>query len=184
MKNKILIFCGFMILLIFIAFGTYFWYLYFLKTSSIYSSNSDDTMQVVGDISLIDNGNNVYDSDADNLDGDDVSSIEAYVFNVKNDSNSKKNYTLYIEDVNANKVKDGCTEDTLLKRSQLRYQLILDETVIKEEDFDNIKDNILDERQIEGNSVNHYKLRVYIKESADNWVGKHYHYKVTLKKNK
>ncbi len=182
MKNKILLVCGSLMLIIFLVFGTYFWYLYFLRVNNI--SSSTTTTQDVGGITLIDNGKNVYDSDATTTNPDNVENIDAYVFNVKNDTNKNGSYTLYLEDVPINSVKDGCTEETLLKRNQLRYQLILDEQVIKEDDLENIKDNVLDTRTIIPNSTNHYKLRVYIKEDAENWTNKHYHYKVSIKKNR
>ena len=183
MKNKILLICGSLMLIIFIIFGTYYWYLYFLRINNI-SSSTTTTTQNAGGITLIDNGKNVYDSDASNTDSNNVENIDAYIFNVKNDNNTTGNYTLYLEDVPINSVKDGCTESTLLKRNQLRYQLILEEEVIKEDDLENIKDNILDTRTINANSVNHYKLRVYIKEDAEDWTNKHYHYKVSIKKNR
>ena len=161
MKNKILLWCGSLMLIIFLAFGTYYWYLYFLKLNNN-SSSTTTTTQNAGGITLIDNGNNVYDTDATNTDGDNLEDIEPYVFNVKNDNNKNGVYTLYIEDVPANAIKDGCTEETLLNRNQLRYQLILNEQIIKDDDLENIKDNILDSRTITANTVNHYKLKVYI----------------------
>ena len=183
MKNKILLICGFLLLIIFIAFGTYYWYIYFLRASSA-SISDGGTIQSAGGITLIDNDKNVYDADATATDGENLDNVEAYIFNIKNDNKSQGSYTLYLEDVPINSVKDGCTEATLLKRNQLRYQLILNEQVLKEDDLDNITDNILDSRVIPGNTTNHYKLKVFIKEDASDWSGKHYHYKVTLKKNR
>ena len=183
MKNKILLICGSLLLLIFLAFGTYYWYIYFLRASSVSISNGE-TVQNEGGITLIDNDKNVYDIDATSTDGENLDDVEAYIFNIKNDNKNKGSYTLYLEDVPINSIKDGCTEETILDRNQLNYQLILNEQVLKEDDLDNIKDNVLDSREISGNTTNHYKLKVFIKEDAENWLSKHYHYKVTLKKNR
>ena len=90
------------------------------------------------------------------------------------------NYILYIEDLPANVLNDGCSEDTLLTRNQLKYQLILNDKVIKEDYMTSIKDNILDTREINGKTTNNYSLKIYIHDEATDWVGKHYHYKVSI----
>ena len=187
MKNKTLLVCAALLLLIFLTFGTYAWYNYFLGISA-FNTNSNtnsgkfaNTSYKVGDIEFKEEGKSVYDANAKSIDDVDVSSVPAYTFKVMNNGKTKGEYTLYIEDVPVNLVNDGCTEDTLLKRSELKYQLTLNGNVLKEDYLSNIKDNILDTREIESNKTNSYSLKVYIHDRAVDWFSKHYHYKVVLK---
>ncbi len=184
MKNKFLLFIGGLLLVVFLTFGTYFWYIFFLNASASYGSSTTNDPNRSGDIVMTDDGNNVVDADANNHEGDNLEQVAAYNFKVRNTNLQKGNYTLYIEDVPVNTINDGCTEATLLKRSQLRYQLIMNDEVIKEDKLSNIKDNILDSRSIGGNKTNTYKLRIYIASDTTDWQGKHYHYKVVMNKEK
>ncbi len=183
MKNKTLIVCAALLLLIFIAFGTYAWYIYFLRlggTSS--SSQNNNVVYKNGDIIFKDDGNSVYDADAKSIEDANISEVPAYNFQVINNRDTKGTYELYIEDLPVNEVEDGCTEESLLKRSDLKYQLTLNGKVLKEDFLSNINDNILDKREIEVNTTNSYSLKVYIHDGAVDWFSKHYHYKVVLKK--
>lgn len=181
MKNKVVLVCGALLLIIFLAFGTYAWYLYFLRLGGGFQIQNNSNLRY-GDIVLKDDGNSVYDADADSIEDDLVHHVIPYKFRVINEDNDEGNYYLYIEDLPINAINDGCTYDTLLVRDQLRYQLKLNGEVIKEDFLSNIKDNILDKRNINGNSTNHYELRIYIHDTALDWMGKHYHYKVVLNK--
>ncbi len=182
MKNKILLVCGGLLLVVFLTFGTYFWYTFFLNASASYGNSSGNGSG--GDIVMNDDGNNVVDTDVNNHSGDNLDEVPSYNFQVQNTSSQKGTYTLYIEDVPANAVNDGCKEDTLLKREQLKYQLIMNGEVIKEDSLAKIEDNILDERSIDGNKTNTYKLRIYISKDSKDWEGKHYHYKVVMNREK
>ena len=177
MKNKVLI------ISLFLTFGTYAWYLFFLRASESYGGSSVSSNRQ-GNIVMNDDGNNVYDTDVDNHKGDNIEEVPSYVFQIKNSDSKSGTYTLYLEDVPVNSVNDGCTEATLLDRTQLNYQLILNDKVIKQDSLDNIKDNVLDRRSIDANKTNTYKLRIYIKEDAEDWRSKHYHYKVVMNKEK
>jgi len=180
MKNKILIICAGLLLLIFLVFGTYAWYLYFLRASSGFAVNNNSKYLETSGIIFQDNGHNVYDADAESIEDSKVTDVPAYTFTVTNTNDSKGKYQLYIEDLPANVLNDGCTEETLLNRNQLKYQLSLNGTVISEDFMDKINDNILDSREIEGNKTNKYSLKIYIHDEALEWFGKHYHYKVSL----
>lgn len=182
MKNKLLIVCAGFLLLLFLVFGTYAWYLYFLRASGNYNiTNTNGRISNAG-IVFQDDGNNVYDSNAESLEDTEISKVPSYEFKVTNFNNRTSTYNLYIEDLPISLVNDGCTEKTLLNRSQLKYQLSLNGKVIKEDNMENIKDNLLDTRSIDSNVTNNYSLKVYIHEDAEEWIGKHYHYKVTLSK--
>ena len=181
MKNKVLIVCAGLLLLIFLVFGTYCWYLYFLRISGGLSSSNNSKNLQLGSIVFKDYGNSVYDSDAEIIEDNNIEKVPSYKFDVINEGD-KSIYKLYIEDLPANMIDDGCTEDTILKRDQLKYQLKFNNEIIKEDYLANIKDNILDEREIEKNITNSYELKIYIHDEATNWTAKHYHYKVVLGK--
>ncbi len=181
-NNKILIICVAILLFIFLVFGTYAWYLFFLKASGDFDINNNSNLKD-GNIVFKDNGNSVYDADASIVEDEQVDSVEAYSFQVIN-YGDEDSYNLYIEDVPLNSIDDGCTSETLLSRSQLKYQLKLNGTVIKEDYLSNINDNILDTRSISKDATNNYELRIYIHEDATDWIGKHYHYKVVLNNGK
>ena len=180
MKNKTLIICGFFLLVIFIIFGTYAWYLYFLNVSGGFPVNNNSKYLENSGIIFQDNGNSVYDAQAESLEDDNIGIVPSYDFEITNTTNLKGKYNIYIEDLPVNAINDGCTEDTLLSRSQLKYQLTMNGKVVKEGLMDTINDNILDTREINANTTNNYSLKIYIHDTAINWFGKHYHYRVTI----
>jgi len=182
MKNRILITCGGIVVLLFIILGAYAWYIYFLKSSGGFNLNKGNRSTNSSGIIFQDDGNSVYDSNATSLEEDEVKDVPSYKFTVTNIKDNNAEYILYIEDLPVNAINDGCTESTLLKRSQLKYQLSLNGKVIKDDKMSNIKDNVLDSRVINGNTINTYNLKVYIHDEAEEWLGKHYHYKVTINK--
>ena len=184
MKNKSILLFGGIILIILLIFGTYAWYLYFLRFSDHNSKviSNNNTSMKVGDIEFKEDGKPVYDADAKRIEDVEVNKVPSYNFSVINNGNGEKEYTLLIEDIPANLVEDGCTEANLLSRKDLKYQLSLNGEIIKEDFLSNIKDNILDTKKIDSKKTNSYSLKVYIHENANDWVGKHYHYKVVLKK--
>lgn len=181
MKNKVLLVCAGLLLLLFLAFGSYVWYLYFLRGSGNFEINNNSNLKY-GDIVLKDDGNSVYETDADSIEDEQASSVIPYIFRVENTDDSSGNYYLYIEDMPVNSINDGCTTETLLTREQLKYQLKLNGKVIKEDYLSNIDDNILDKRTITAKGINYYELRIYIHDEALEWTGKHYHYKVVINK--
>ena len=182
MKNRILLITGGLVLFIFLVFGTYTWYLYFLEAGNNYAIDPDNTINSNlqdGKITLQDYGTGVYDSNANSIEDSEVNDVVPYRFKVVNDG-KEDNYSVYIEDLPANAVGDGCTEETLLTREQLKYELRLNGTVIKSDFLSNVKDNVLDTRKITTNQTNNYELRIYIHDDAEDWTDKHYHYKVVL----
>ncbi|MBQ8891426.1 MAG: hypothetical protein IJ068_01005 [Bacilli bacterium] len=182
MKNKILIICGFLVLTIFIVFNTFTWYTYFTNASNGFNVSNNSKYLETSGIIFQDNGNNVYDSKAESLEDDNIESVPSYNFKVTNTNNRAGIYNLYIEDLPVNMINDGCTEDTLLTRDQLKYQFIMNGVIIKDGVMNTINDNILDTREISANTTNDYSLKIYIHDEALNWFGKHYHYKVTINK--
>jgi len=181
MKNKVLIVCAGLLLLIFLIFGTYSWYLYFLRASGSFTVNNNKYSETSG-IIFKDDGKSVYDAKAESLEDNNISHVPSYNFQVINTNKKSGKYNLYIEDLPVNMVDDGCTENTLLKREQLKYQLSLNGQIIKEGLMTSINDNILDSRTIEKDKTNNYSLKIYIHDEATEWFGKHYHYKVNINK--
>lgn len=179
MKNKVLLISAGLLLFIFLVFGTYAWYLFFLRASANFPIN-DNAHLKDGDIALLDKGNNVYETDAESMEDEDIMAVTPYLFKVKNTSSNSDNYTLYIEDIPLNLIQDGCTSETLLTRDMLKYELRLNGKIIKKDYLSKIRDNILDERSIEADMTNEYELRIYIHEYAEDWGNKHYHYKVVI----
>lgn len=180
MKNKVLIICAGLVFLIFLMFGTYAWYLFFLKAGGVLTVNNNKKYLETSGIIFQDNGNNVYDAKAESLEDNNIDSVPSYEFQVTNTNNHEGTYNLYIEDLLANQVDDGCTENTLLTRKDLKYKLSLNGKDIKKGYMETINDNILDSRTIEGNTTNNYSLKIYIHDETTNWFGKHYHYRVSL----
>ena len=181
-QNNILLILAFILLICFIIVGTYTWYLFFLREGSKYNYLNNGTM--FGDIVLTDSGNSLYIDDAESTDEENINDVIPYIFKINNKGNKNGDYTLYIEDLPLNSINDGCTSSTLLTRDQLKYQLKLNDKIIKEDYLSNIKDNILDKRNIVANGENNYELRIYIHDEAEDWTGKHYHYRVVLNKSK
>lgn len=181
MKNKTLLICGFLLLIIFIGVGTYTWYLYFVKISANIPIGPNNNPYIDGSIVLKDNGNSIIDSEANKIDDEKINQVIPYKFQIINNGQDRE-YTLYLEDLALNVIDDGCTAETLLTRNQLKYQLKLNDEVIKEDFLSNINNNILDKREIASNSENDYELRIYIHDEAEDWEEKHYHYRVVLSK--
>ena len=61
-------------------------------------------------------------------------------------------------------------------------QLSLNGKVIKTGMLSEIDNNILDTRNISGNTTNSYQLRVYVSEKAQdtNWQNKYYHFDIEV----
>ena len=182
MKNKLLLICAFLILLVFLSFGTYSWYSFFVNISSDFLINNNSKYLETSGIVFQDDGHNVYDANAESIEDSKINNVPGYSFRVVNTNPKSGKYNLYIEDLPVNAINDGCTEETLLTRKDLKYQLSLNGEIIKEGYMSSINDNILDAREIEGNKTNQYDLKIYIHDEALNWFGKHYHYKVSINK--
>ena len=74
---------------------------------------------------------------------------------------------------------DSINENLVLKRIGEIFGIHAYEIAYKVETD---KDNILDTRNVNGKDTNAYELRIYIHDEAEDWYGKHYHYRVVLKK--
>ncbi len=172
-KNWFLLVIGGVVLLAFIFGTSYAWY-YFFK--------DDETVMANLEIKIDDGGKGVVIRDALPMSDEEGKKEEAYKFEVKNNGTGSGNYKLLIEETPFNQIDDGCTQETLLDRSQLRYQLLMNGKEIVLGDLDSIENNTLDFRTIGTNQRNTYELRVWVADDASNtqWQNKHYHYSITI----
>ncbi len=146
-------------------------------------ANSNNSGEVATlEITMNDGGKGVTLIDSFPLSDKDGKNINSYSFEVKNTGDNQGKYSLLIEDLPIGKIDDGCTKDTLLTRSQLHYQLLLNGKQIALDSLDKVKLNVLTEQSIAKNATQKYELRVWVGEDAKptDWENKHYHYRVSL----
>ncbi len=176
MKNKNILTIAIVCLFIFIGIASYLWYLYFHEYESKLIDASP-AMKFIKGVELINSGNINY-INANTSDDDSI--IPTYYFTVKNHSDKDYNYVIFIEDSNGN---DGCSPSTRLKRSELEYELTLDNQVIKEGSLDSLQNNVLDKNIIKVDGINDYSLKIKLKESDTNYENKHFHYVINMKEH-
>lgn len=101
-----------------------------------------------------------------------------YIFKIVNKSFVNSKYNLVIKDVT-----DGHTDDQLLKRSQINYQLKKNNKVVSSGNLNDIKNNILVIDNISGSNTNTYELRIWLDNDCieTDWMGKYYNYNVSVK---
>ncbi len=174
MKNKNVLTIAVVCLFIFTGISSYLWYLYFYDYEQKLIDASP-AMKFVKGVELINSGNiNYVNANA----FDDENMIPTYYFSVKNHSDRDYNYIILLEDTEG---KDGCTEATRLTRNELEYELTLDNEVIKAGDLSLLDKNILDSNIIKVNETHDYSFKLRIKENAENYEGKHFHYIINMK---
>ncbi len=81
-----------------------------------------------------------------------------YTFNIINNGKVRAKYKVILY--------DNASSGNSIKRENLHYQLILNNSIIKEGILSDIKDDILDLRSINSNNANEYNLKVWIDEDA------------------
>ena len=174
MKNKKVLDIAVLCLIIFIGIASYLWYLYFNEYEGRLI-NENPKMEFIRGVELINTGSINY----VNATVDDVDSIiPTYYFSVKNKSNKDYNYIIVIEDSEGT---DGCSSSSRLSRSELIYELKLDNKVIKVDGLDTLSNNILDSNIVKANSTNDYSLKIRLKSDTTNYEDKHFHYVINLK---
>ncbi len=108
--------------------------------------------------------------------------IQPYTFKVTNKSYSDSHYQILLEEEPvSNQV--GYRQEDLLKRDQLNYSLVLNGKEVKNGRLSSLKNNVLDERVLQGTAENQYRLTVWVHDQVKEgeWENKYYHYKVTIK---
>ena len=172
MKNKNVFKIGFFSILVFIVIAAYFWYLYFHDGMGKILENQKG-------IELINNGNINY---VNAQIGDSRLIIPVYYFRVKNNLNTPFKYILKLKEVSPSEVNDGCSSATIFLKNELRYELTLDNKVIKSGILSDLGKE-LNSTSINGNSIQDYALRIWLNDNATNIDSKHYHYVVELEES-
>ncbi len=178
-KSKIMLAIATVVLLVFIALATKFWFTYFLDLNSNGSLSLKGTSYgslELKTVKLMDENQRYITS------LDDVTS--GYEFTVNNYKTSTTKYSLYLEDIPYYVVDDGCTNAMTLKRSELDYALYLNGELLVTDSLSSIKNNLLDSRSINIDVTNNYVLKIWINKDAQDTDNKHYHYRVNLVEDK
>lgn len=177
MKSKNIIVVGIFSLIVFMGIASYLWYLYFHEYEEKLIAQNNDSDFTRG-VELINSGSITY-LNATNTDDDMI--VPTYYFRVKNNSSMDHEYVLYLENAQVN---DGCSSATTYSRSELEYELKLDNRVIKTGGLDTISNNVLDINKVTKNSINDYSIKVRLKSSVTDYSDKHFHYIITMKEKK
>ena len=162
MKNNSVFKIGFISLILFIGIAAYLWYLYFDHYEGENLKNN------VG-LEFTNNGSIDY---VNATPEDDNSLIPTYYFSVKNHLNETYNYEI--------KLEKNITND-MFADNELKYELRLNNNVIKQGLLSNLSNGLLDDNHIDGNSTNNYALRIWLKDELIDYANKEYHYKVVFK---
>lgn len=159
------------ILFIFCVATAFFWYKIF-KDEKVAITNLT--------IALRDQGKGV---DVESLvpkSDKDAKSLPAYSFDIMNTGDQEGHYQVLIED-SVKKDSDGEISQDRLLRSQLKYELKLNGSVIASDLLSTVENNVLDNRVIDAKKTNTYDLRIWLPLDVKNWQNKIYHYKVVVK---
>lgn len=174
MKKIVLLLLAGVALFAFIFTTSILWYRFFYNDSTT-GSNINSVNVQLGDNNVIDESGLIP------LDDVTAKTITPYEFKVENNGNSAAIYNVLLEDsIISDDINYSSKE--LLSRNQLRYQLSLNGNVIKVGNLSDIKNNIIDTRNIAASSVNNYQLRIYVGESFQNtdWQNKYYHFNINV----
>lgn len=175
MKKNLFLILGGVVLFLFIVITAFMWYRIFYNPPQ--GGNSVSVLQ----IQLDKNDGVINQTNAVPIEAENIATVMPYNFSVTNTSSNDGIYKILLEEP-AVSDDPAYQSQNQLSRSQLGYQLILNNQVIKTGMLSDINNNILDERSIAANAVNNYQLRVFISSNAFNtaWQNKFYHYKVNI----
>ncbi len=175
MKKMILLILAGIALFAFIFSTSMLWYNFFYDNDGENSTVSSLEVR-------LDEANNIINEDGlIPLDDETAKSLEPYSFEVENTNSTPSTYNVILEDTIISDDASYSSKE-LLSRSQLKYQLSLNGKVIKTGRLSDIKNNILDTRNISENRTNNYELRIYVSEDAVNtdWQNKYYHFNINV----
>lgn len=176
MKRIILLIMAGIALFTFIFVTSILWYRFFYSGSSV----GNDSVSSI-EVRLDDNNDTINENGLIPLDEETAKNLTPYDFEVENTSDASTTYNVIIEDSIISDDANYSSKE-LLSRNQLEYQLSLNGKVIKTGMLSEIDNNILDTRNISGNTTNSYQLRVYVSEKAQdtNWQNKYYHFDIEV----
>lgn len=112
------------------------------------------------------------------IDDESIDSVIPYQFSIRSINKGNQTYMLLIEDI-----IDNDNENNNLTRNYLRYELRLNNEIVKRGNLSEISNNILDRRAISKNEVNKYSLKIWISSNAKDidWMNKYYSYNISVK---
>lgn len=128
---------------------------------------------------IVDDGGNKVNLDKQVPQNETVTSdIESYHFTIRNKSDNDVKYQLLIEDF----VDDKNETQSILSRKYLKYELSLNNEVIKTDMLSNVKNNIIDTREVSSRSSNQYSLKVWVVGNLNDnyWMDKYYSYNIAV----
>ena len=149
MKKKFLLFIGGIVLFLFIFVTALAWSKIFYGSSSGGNTTGILNIQLSRKTDYLDTTQAHPSSTA-------PSDTKPYTFVITNQSRNDSHYQVLLEEEPLSNQK-GHRQEDLLKRNQLKYELSLNGKVIHEGILSDIKNNILDERIIQGKQENQYQ---------------------------
>lgn len=169
MKKRLFLIVGGVILILGIILISFLSFQFFRNKDVIVN-----TLEIIVD----DNGNKL------NLDkqvpqnDSTTNTIEPYNFTIRNKSDNEAKYQLLIEDF----VDDKNETKSILSRKYLKYELSLNNEVIKTDLLSNVKNNIIDTREISSGGSNQYSLKVWVVGNMNDnyWMDKYYSYNIAV----
>ena len=175
MKKMILLILAGIALFAFIFSTSMLWYNFF------YDNDGENSTVSSLEVRLDEANNTINEDGLIPLDDETAKSLEPYSFEVENTNSTPSTYNVILEDTIISDDSSYSSKE-LLSRSQLKYQLSLNGKVIKTGRLSDIKNNILDTRNISENRTNNYELRIYVSEDAVNtdWQNKYYHFNINV----
>lgn len=175
MKKNILLVMAGIALFVFIFVSSVLWYRFFYYDPKSPVDN-------IGSINVkLSDNNTIDESGLIPLDDETAKMLNPYIFSVENTKDKDVMYNVILEDAIISDDLSYSSKE-LLSRKQLRYQLSLNGKVIKTGDLSEIKNNVLDTRNIMASQINNYELRIYVAESVQNtiWQNKYYHFDIQV----
>lgn len=169
MKKRLILIFGGIILVIGVIFLSYISFQYFRNKDAIVS-----TLEIVVD----DDGNKVNLDNQVPTNGNKTENIPPYHFSIKNSGDSDIEYELLIEDF----VNDKNESNKVLSRKNLKYQLSLNNRVIKTDNLSSVENNVIDIRTVNSKSSNEYELKVWLvgNLNSSDWMDKYYSYNIAV----
>ncbi len=172
MKKWIFTIIGGVVLIGFVIITSIAWYHFFAKEEvlltnfQVFSSNS--TESITNQVPM----------------SDDVAikDLPPYEVKIKNNGTGSGSYKMWLEELNSSMVDDGCNDNQLLDKSQLRYQITLNGVELAIGELSEKENNILDIENLAPGEENVYQIRIWVAERSEqsNWWNKHFHYKIRV----
>lgn len=111
---------------------------------------------------------------------DDAKERPSNKFRLKNNSGIKGKYRLLLQETPIGAINDGCKVEDLMKKEDLKYELLKNGIVIKNGYLKDLSASILLETTIEPAITEEFELKTWIPLTNTTWMGKHFHYRISI----